>query len=92
MILVSASRGPGGSESAVHRGRLEGGALERCRTGLPDWFDDNIDSGCLDAIPEGDLAAFGTSDGRLFASADLGASWGEVASGLPSIRCVLVVP
>jgi hypothetical protein len=89
-VLVSASNGPGGGHGAVYRGRLDGGALERCREGLPDWFDDNIDSYCLDAVP--DLAAFATADGRVFASRDQGGSWAEVASDLPSIGCLLVMP
>ena len=91
-LLLSASKGPGGERGAVYRGDLSGGALERCRTGLPEWFDDNIDSYCLDAPPEGSVVAFGTSDGRVFASEDVGASWAEVASGLPPVQRVLVMP
>jgi len=90
--LVSASRGPRGGRAAVYRGALGGGRLEQCRTGLPEWFDDNIDSYCLDANPDRPFAAFGTSDGRVFASEDAGRSWGEFASGLPSVRRVLVLP
>jgi hypothetical protein len=89
-VLVSASNGPGGGRAAVYRGRLHGGPLERCRQGLPEWFDGNIDSYCLDAVP--DLAAFGTDDGRVFASTDQGTAWVEVASGLPSVNCVRVMP
>jgi hypothetical protein len=90
--LVSASRGPRGGRAAVYRGALGGDGLERCRTGLPEWFDDNIDSYCLDANPDRPFVAFGTSDGRVFASEDAGRSWGEFASGLPSVRRVLVLP
>jgi hypothetical protein len=89
-VLVSASNGPSGGRGAVYRGGLGGGPLERCREGLPNWFDDNIDSYCLDAVP--DLAAFGTADGRVFASTDQGGAWAEVASDLPSVRCLLVMP
>jgi hypothetical protein len=89
-VLVSASEGPGGRRSALYRGSLDGGSFERCRAGLPEWFDANIDSSCLDAIPETGPAAFGTADGRVFVSPDEGASWGVVASGLPGINCVLV--
>jgi hypothetical protein len=89
-VLLSASSGPGGGHATVYRGALDGGSFERCRQGLPQWFDDNIDSYCLDAIP--DLAAFGTADGRVFASRDEGATWGKIASGLPSLRCLLVMP
>jgi hypothetical protein len=87
VLLVSAADGPNGGRSALYRGGL---SLERCRSGLPEWFEDNIDSLCLDAVPNGSLAAFGTADGRVFASLDQGATWGEVASGLPPVECLLV--
>jgi hypothetical protein len=89
-VLLSAADGPRGGHGAVYRGRIDGGGFERCRDGLPEWFDDNIDSHCLDATPE--LAALGTSDGRLFASTNQGATWARVASGLPKIERVLVLP
>jgi hypothetical protein len=90
-VLVSASNGPRGGRAAVYRRAAGGdGPLERCRTGLPEWFDGNIDSAWLDATLE--LAAFGTSDGRVFASADEGSTWDEVAADLPSIGAVLVMP
>ena len=91
-VLVSASRGPRGGHAAVYRGALAGGGLERCRTGLPEWLDDNIDTYCLDAHPDRSFVAFGTSDGRVFASEDAGGSWAEFASGLPSVRRILVLP
>jgi hypothetical protein len=91
-LLVSASTGPGGGQSALYTGGLAGDSLQRCRAGLPEWFDKNIDSLCLDAVPDGEVAAFGTSDGRLFASLDQGDNWAEVASGLNGINCVLVMP
>jgi hypothetical protein len=47
---------------------------------------------CLDALPDGPFAAFGTTDGQLFVSRDAGTSWTELASGLPVILRVLVVP
>ena len=90
VLLLSAADGPDGGHGAVYRGGLDGESMERCRSGLPEWFDDNVDSLCLDAVPNGALAAFGTPDGRVFVSADQGATWGEVASGLPPIECVLV--
>jgi len=91
-VLLSASNGPRGGRSGVYRAALAGGGFERCRTGLPEWFDDNIDTYCLDAHPDHSLIAFGTSDGRLFASEDSGSVWEEVASGLPSPQRVLVLP
>ena len=91
-LLVSASDGPRGGRSAVYRGALRGGAFERCRSGLPEWFDDNIDSLCLDALPDAGAAAFGTEDGRVFASTDEGVAWTEVATGLGPVGCVLLIP
>ena len=85
-VLVSASKGPRGSRSAVYRGDAKGGPLERCT----DFFDRNIDSAWLDATE--DLAAFGTEDGRVFASADAGGNWQEIATGLNAVRRVLVFP
>ena len=92
VVLVSASKGPRGGRAGVYRGDLVGGAFERCTSGLPDLFDDNIDTYCLEALPDGSLAAFGTADGRLFVTTDQGATWTERASGLPAIQRVLVVP
>lgn len=69
-VLVSASTGPSSSHAAVYRGRPDGSSLERCRRGLPEWFEGNIDSHCVGARPDGSLAAFVTTDGRVFASED----------------------
>jgi hypothetical protein len=86
-VLVSASSGPSGRRAAVYRAPLDGPVrFERCRTGLPEWFDNNIDSGCLAA--DGEVVAFGTDDGSLFRSEDAGATWAEVTSGLPAVRAV----
>jgi hypothetical protein len=92
-LLVTASRGPRGGDAAVYRGAVSGGAFERCRAGLPSAFDDNIDTYCLDALPEdGSFAAFGSSDGEVFASTDRGETWAQIASDLPPVRRVLVMP
>jgi len=91
-VLVSASNGPRGGRAAVYRGGLNRGPFERCRAGLPEWFEDNVDTYCLDALPDGSFAAFGTSDGRLYGSADQGATWDERASGLQPVQRVLVLP
>jgi hypothetical protein len=82
-VLVSASDGPRGGHSGVYRSSLDGRSFERCTQGLPEWFSKNIDSLWLDAFPDGSLAAFGTEEGRLFASTDQGRSWSQIAGGLP---------
>ena len=91
-VLLSAADGPGGGRSAVYRTDLDGQGFERSRQGLPEWFGDNIDSLCLDSLPDGSLAAFGTQSGEVFASGDQGATWSRLTAGLASVRCVLVLP
>lgn len=91
-VLVSCSQGPGGKRSALYRrplGAPRAVELERCREGLPEWFDDNIDTGCLDAA--GATVAFGTARGEVFASEDAGKSFHLVRSGLSQIRAVLLL-
>jgi hypothetical protein len=54
--------------------------------GLPAWFGDNVDTGCLAA--SGALVVCGTEDGRVFKSLDGGRRWDAVAKGLPPVTCV----
>jgi hypothetical protein len=91
-VLVSTSRGPRGGHAAIYRAGLAEGRFERCEAGLPDRFDGNIDSHCLDAPPDGPVVCFGTADGRVFRSSDQGASWDQLAAELPPVRRVLVLP
>jgi hypothetical protein len=91
-VLVSASSGPRGGHAGIYRAGLESGAFERCRAGLPEWFDDNIDTYCLDALNDGSFAAFGTADGRVYGSNDGGLTWLELVTGLPPVQHVLLVP
>ena len=89
MLLLSMSRGPSGGEAAVYRRSLTNSMpFERCREGLPAWFDQNIDTHCLAAL--GDTAVFGTADGTVYNSADAGASWEALMTGLPGVTCVLL--
>jgi hypothetical protein len=88
IVLVSASRGHHGRQSAVYRKPLDReSAFARCRDGLPDWFDDNIDTACLAA--SGPVVVFGTSDGRVFRSDDSGRRWRLVTKGLPQVTGVV---
>jgi len=89
-LLLTASTGPRGGHAAVYRTALLGnGEFERCRNGLPEWFESNIDTHCLAAT--GPNVAFGTADGRVFVSSDAGATWEETASGLPPVRCLALL-
>jgi hypothetical protein len=91
-VLLSASDGPGGGHAGVYRAGLASGRFERCRAGLPEWFNDNIDTYCLDALNDGSYAAFGTSDGRVYGSDNGGATWVELVKGLPPVDHLLLVP
>jgi len=80
------STGPAG-RAALYRTPIDGPAsFERCTAGLPEWFDGNLDTGCLAA--HGEQAALGTADGSLFRSGDAGATWTRAAEGLPAVRAV----
>lgn len=91
-VLLSASDGPNGGRAALYRTDLGATSFERCQGGLPEWFEGNIDSLCLDALPDGSFSAFGSEGGELFVSEDQGLMWTRLAEGLPSIHCVLVLP
>jgi hypothetical protein len=87
-VMVTCSTGPRGGQAGIYRRPLADveAPFGRCRGGLPEWFDRNLDTGCLDA--DGELVAFGTADGEVYSSADTGATWDRVAAGLPPVRCL----
>jgi hypothetical protein len=86
-VYLSASTGHHGRRAALYRRRLaDGGAFERCQHGLPEWFADNVDTGCLAA--RGRTVAIGTEDGLAFISHDAGESWEQVAKDLAPVRAV----
>ena len=85
-LFMSASHGPRGGDAAIYRQPCDGDrAFERCE--LPS-FEDNIDTGCLDAL--GEVAAFGTRAGEVYASTDHGDSWSVVAEDLPPVQHVVI--
>jgi hypothetical protein len=86
-VLLSASTGHHGRRATVYRRRLVGdGRFERCRAGLPEWFPDNVDTGCLAA--RGRTAVIGVEDGAVFLSRDAGEHWDGVVKGLAPVRAV----
>ncbi len=91
-LVVSCSSGPRGGRATLYRRPSRSPApetpFERCRAGLPEWFERNIDTACLDAA--GATVAFGTAGGEVYASADAGASWTREAASLPPVRCLLL--
>ncbi|MDQ3570832.1 MAG: hypothetical protein M3396_09495 [Actinomycetota bacterium] len=87
-VLLSVSSGPQGRLAAVYRRPLgASGDFARCRAGLPEWFEANVDTFCLVGGPEGS-AALATRSGEVYVSGDEGATWEQAASGLPSPRCL----
>jgi hypothetical protein len=90
-VMVSSSTGPRGGRAALYRRPLAAPAeapFERCRDGLPGWFQGNVDTACVDA--SGVTVAFGTATGEVFVSEDAGVTWERVADGLPPVRCLLL--
>jgi len=86
-VILSASAGHHGGRAALYRRALEEqGEWERCAAGLPEWFSNNVDTGCVAA--RGNIVAIGTEDGCVFLSADAGRRWECVAKGLAPVRAV----
>ena len=86
-VIVSASTGHRGRQSAVYRRRLDHRAsFERCQVGLPEWFDDNVDTSCLAIC--GRTAVLGARDGSVFVSRDVGETWVCLEKDLGAVRAV----
>jgi hypothetical protein len=87
-VLVTASNGPFNAESAVYRRAIgDAGPFEQVVDGLPDRFDGNIDTGCLDA--DGENAVLLDQGGAVFASGDDGTSWFHLAD-VPDARSAVL--
>ena len=87
-VLVAASSGHAGRDSAVHR--LDGERFVRCTDGLPDDLGGTVGTGHLAA--DGDVAVLAAPDDRIYVSADGGRSWDRVAIDLPRATSVAVLP
>jgi hypothetical protein len=86
---MSASVGPFGGDSGIFRRALHQPGFEKVHHGLPEWFPENIDTGCL-AARDG-VVSFGTADGRVFLSEDHGDSWEQIGHDLPPVNKVVLV-
>lgn len=84
-VILSASTGPTTSKGKLYRGALWDGPFEPIHHGLPDWFQDNVNTHCVVAH-QGDLYA-GLGD-AVWTSSDRGESWDAVAAGLPKVTCL----
>jgi photosystem II stability/assembly factor-like uncharacterized protein len=90
-ILMSVSLGPSGARAALYRRQLDQpGTFVKCDQGLPEWFADNINTGCLAAL--GSVAAFGTQDGQIFCSKDAGLTWERIEDSFSSIHSLSITP
>ena len=88
-ILLSVARGPGGQDAALYRRSLDGDEpFARCRDGLPDRFDGNIDTHGL--VADGPNAAMAGPDGALYCSSDSGQTWHPTMTGLPAVYALLI--
>lgn len=86
-VVISASEGPRGRRSGLYRKPVAGGSFERCAKGLPEWFSNNINTGCLAA--KGREVFAGTEDGAVFASHDAGATWEQAAADIGAVAWIV---
>jgi len=85
LVLISASTGPRSNRARLYRSDLTSEPFEECRDGLPEWFDDNLDSHCLAVL---DGSVYAGHGGTVWRSDDHGGHWTEAASGLPRVTCL----
>lgn len=84
-VLISASSGPRTRQGRLYAGDLWEGPLEPMTTGLPEWFDGNLNTHCIAAASDGVYIGYGSTVWR---SEDEGRSWTEALTGLPRITCL----
>lgn len=84
-VLVSASTGPRTSQGRLYRTTLDGGEFHPLSQGLPEWFDDNVDTHCLIGVEGVAYVGFGDS---VWKSEDTGDNWSQVVTGLPKVTCL----
>jgi hypothetical protein len=84
-VIFSASTGPRTSQGRLYACPLWEDAIEPVTAGLPEAFDDNVDTHCL--ASSGTTAHLGHGD-RLWRSDDSGTTWAQTADGLGSITCI----
>jgi hypothetical protein len=88
-LFVAASTDHFAREGALYRGRIDGsGPLERLGSGLPEWLDGIVDTGCLAA--RGAVVAAIDRAGHIHVSRDDGDSWTAAASGPAGASAMLI--
>ena len=86
-VLFSASTGPRTDRGRLYSSPLWEDEIEPVTAGLPEWFDDNLDTHCL--ASSGDEAYLGHGD-QVWRSDDRGMTWAIATAGLPTITCLAV--
>lgn len=84
-VLVAASRGPRGGDAHLYRGDVIEGPLERCRRGLPESFEGNLDTHC---VVTGRDTIYAGNGATVWRSEDDGMTWSVAAENLPTITCL----
>ena len=84
-VLVSASTGPTTDRGRLYSSPLWEGEFEPLTGGLPEWFDDNVNTHCLSAV--GNVVHVGHDD-TVWRSEDGGETWGTMRSKVAKITCV----
>ena len=86
-VVLSVSSGPAGHQSALYRRPLGDDApFERCREGLPEWFEGNIDTGAL--VARHDSVAAATRSGEIWRSGDRATTWARVTTAPGPVNCL----
>lgn len=85
-VFVSVSTGSQGRRAAVYRGELRDLRFERCSSGLPEWFSDNIDTKCIAST--GEFVFVADAAGIVYRSSDQGSTWEVARSDLPKINAI----
>lgn len=84
-LLISASTGPRTNRARLYTAELWEGEMRPVTSGLPEWFDDNVDTHCLVAAGNEAYLGFGH---KVWRSEDRGETWEAIANGLPRITCL----
>lgn len=84
-VLFSASSGPRTDRGRLYSCPLWEDEIEPVTSGLPEWFDDNVDTHCL--VSDGSTVYVGHGD-QVWGSDDLGANWAALTGGVGTITCL----
>jgi hypothetical protein len=84
-VVFSASTGPRSDRGRLYASPLWDDEIEPLTSGLPEWFDSNVDTHCL-AVHQ-NMVYVGHGD-QVWRSDDRGDNWAVVADGLARITCL----